>query len=452
MKTVFWLVGLFAAAVALALLMGQNGATVTLFWLPYRVDMSFNLVLAAVLLLFVLLHLALRSVSALRGLPAQARRWRTLQRERAVNAALLEAQVHQTAGRFVRAKGAAQHAAEWLATEVSSAHSGAVATLLRTRLAMAHLMAAEAAHSLQDTDAQARHLEQALTVAEHPDLATVREAVALRALRWAVDDRRLPTAQRLLAQLPQGAARRTLALRLRLKLAQLNQDHTQAFDTARLLAKHKAFSEGVSESLLRRLRVDLFGDCHDVSQLTGVWRSLDASERRDPVVVLAALSRLLEVMASDPTADAGPGLAREWAEPLLALYPTMGDESRGRFVHVMRGVLPHLDDRWLARVEALQREHPADPCLLFVAAETYHQRQLWGKAAAGFQQAARLLDDSALQSLAWVRLAQLAERRGDDPAALAAWRQAALRGAALDTSDSSPRSSLHNAAVPHLSV
>ena len=74
MRIVFWLVGLFAVAAALALLMGQNSATVTLFWAPYRVDMSFNLVIAAVLLLFLLLHLALSSVSMLRALPQQAHR------------------------------------------------------------------------------------------------------------------------------------------------------------------------------------------------------------------------------------------------------------------------------------------------------------------------------------------------------------------------------------------
>lgn len=432
MKTVFWLVGLFAAAVALALLMGQNGATVTLFWLPYRVDMSFNLVLASVLLLFVLLYMAVRSVSALRSLPEQARRWRTLQRERAVHGALLDALVHQTAGRFVRAKGAAQHAVALLTSE--SAVQGEWTVAGRTRLAMAHLMAADAAHALQDAEAQNRHLDQALLTAEHPDLTTVREAVSLRALRWAVDDRRVPTAQRLLAQLPQGAARRTLTLRLKLKLAQHNRDHAQAFDTARLLAKHKAFSDGVSESLLRRLRVALFGDCHDVSQLQAVWRSLDAAERRDPEVVLAAMSRLLVVWKADPTSDVGPALLRDWTEPLLAGYPSMGAELRSQFVRVMHGVVPHMDDRWLARIEAMQLEQPADPCLLFVAAETYHQRQLWGKAAAAFQQAARLLDDPGIQALAWVRLAQLAEQRGDDASAKAAWRHAALRSVESESS------------------
>ena len=62
-------------AVAFALLMGQNGATVTVFWHPHRVDMSFNLVLTAVVLLFLLLYLALRSLALLRSLPQQARQW-----------------------------------------------------------------------------------------------------------------------------------------------------------------------------------------------------------------------------------------------------------------------------------------------------------------------------------------------------------------------------------------
>ena len=114
MRIVFWLVGLFAVAAALALLMGQNSATVTLFWAPYRVDMSFNLVIAAVLLLFLLLHLALSSVSMLRALPQQAHRWRVHQRERLAHAALLDALSHQLAGRYVRARSAAKQVLDQL--------------------------------------------------------------------------------------------------------------------------------------------------------------------------------------------------------------------------------------------------------------------------------------------------------------------------------------------------
>ena len=44
-------------------------------------------------------------------------------------------------------------------------------------------------------------------------------------------------------------ARRTLALRLRLKADRLGQHHLPALDTARLLAKHGAFSSTAANSL-----------------------------------------------------------------------------------------------------------------------------------------------------------------------------------------------------------
>ena len=59
MRAALWLMGLFAAAVALALFTGDNDGTVTIFWPPHRVDLSVNLVLLLLVGLFVLLHLAL---------------------------------------------------------------------------------------------------------------------------------------------------------------------------------------------------------------------------------------------------------------------------------------------------------------------------------------------------------------------------------------------------------
>jgi uncharacterized protein HemY len=49
---------------------------VTLFWPPYRVDLSLNLVLLLLLAAFALLHAALGALAALFDLPRQALRWR----------------------------------------------------------------------------------------------------------------------------------------------------------------------------------------------------------------------------------------------------------------------------------------------------------------------------------------------------------------------------------------
>ena len=44
MRAALWLIALFAIAVAAALFAGSNQGTVTLYWPPYRIDLSLNLV------------------------------------------------------------------------------------------------------------------------------------------------------------------------------------------------------------------------------------------------------------------------------------------------------------------------------------------------------------------------------------------------------------------------
>jgi hypothetical protein len=67
-----------------------------------------------------------------------------------------------------------------------------------------------------------------------------------------------------------------------------------------------------------------------------------------------------------------------------------------------------------------------DAGLLYLAGQAYLQRQLWGKAAALLGQASARLADPELARSCWRSLARLAEQRGDDEAARAAWKRAAL--------------------------
>lgn len=463
MKTVFWFVGLFAVAVALALLMGQNSATVTLFWLPYRVDMSFNLALAVLLLVFVLAYFSLRSMAALRSLPRRAAQWRLTRRERTLKAALLDALSHQMAGRFVRARSATREALDHLDVDASPGDDEGMPGQSRWR-AMAHLLAAEAAHSLRDHMGRDREFALALAAAARgSDGGVVRDGALLRAIRWAVEDRDLEAATHWLAQLPQGASRRTLALRLKLRVARLAQDHTTALDTARLLAKHGAFSAPASRSLLRGLFLDGLRACHDTDQVSRLWRGTDARDRQDPELVLAAVKRLRQLVSVDPPSlfngpgqggagfspapdsevdsAAGAGVAadvrgsdesralamgREWLAPVWDSYPALGPNQQEQLVRVMQSMVSGVEVTWLARIERMQRRYPADPLLQYLAGDVFFRQQLWGKAQALLGQAARGLQSEALRVHAWVRLAELAEQRGDAPAALAAWREAAI--------------------------
>lgn len=429
MKTVFWFVGLFAAAVALALLMGQNSATVTLFWPPYRVDMSFNLVLAAVLLVFVLAYLSLRSMAALQSLPQRAARWRQLRRERAVHVALFDALAHQMAGRFVRARSAAREAIDQL--DAQGQPTDETLPQQAQWQAMGHLLAAEAAHSLRDHAARDRAFALAMAAAGAGsggggEGAAVREGALLRAVRWAVEDRDLTAASHWLSQLPQGASRRTLALRLKLRVAQLAHDPTTALDTARLLAKHGAFSAVASRSLLRGLFMDGLRACHDADQVRALWKGTDARDRQDADLALLAVARLRAMAPTDDQPAEVLAHCRDWIAPVWEAYPSLGEAQRQRLVQVMQTLFDGVDLAWLARVETLQRNRPADPLLQYLAADVFFRQRLWGKAQALFSQAVRGVQPVDMRVHAWVRLAELAEQRGDSAAALAAWREAAM--------------------------
>ncbi len=153
MRIALWLAALFGVSVALALFVGQNQATVTLFWWPHRVDVSLNLVLLVLVVGFVLLHLMLRALSGLISIPRQAQRWRLQQKERAIYGALLDGLSHQISGRFVRSR----KAAELVVSLENAVQRGddklPYAGQLRT---IVHLLAAESAHALRDRNVRRR--------------------------------------------------------------------------------------------------------------------------------------------------------------------------------------------------------------------------------------------------------------------------------------------------------
>ena len=425
MRSVFWLLGLAALAVALALLVGGNQALVTLFWPPYRFDVSFNFVLFCVIAGFALVYLAVRAIALLRDLPAQAQRWRALQVERAAVAGVLDALSLQLSGRFVRAQTAAQGALEQLQALPS--------TPLPRReqmQALAHLLVAESAHSLQNRGDRDNHLQTALNSEWRRQWPDVHEGALLRAARWAVEDRDADTARSRLAELPQGAVRRIQALRLKLRVARMEGATGEALETARLLAKHRAFSPDASVSIVRGLALDALGQAHDVAQLRAVWEGLDARERAMPDLALAAAKRANAVVLMDtamPVQEraATAALVQRWLEPVWIRFSELGSGQQRELVAMLEPGLSELDGTGLSRLEQAQRQWPNNALLQYLAGQACMRRQLWGKAAQLLGQASHGLKDVALLRRTWRSLAALAEERGDQPAALAAWKKAA---------------------------
>ena len=428
MRAAFWLLALFAIAVAVALVAGNNQAVVTIFWPPHRIDVSFNLMVLLLAGFFFVLYVALRALSAVVSLPLEARRWRAQQKERAMYGALMDSLAHQLAGRYIRATKSAQTA---LAQEASLGqiagqsgqagnHSASRSSQLQS---LAHLLVAESAQSLQNKALRDQHLQLALHSSAPRNAQEVREGVQLRAARWALDDRDAAASLDWLAQLPQGAARRTLALRLKLKAARQLSQTVQALDTARLLAKHRAFSPAAAQSIVRGLALELLNGAHDPEQLQQAWLSLDDSERAMPELVVHAASRLTALHGD-------VALARTWLLQVWdrAMQPNsdISESLRIKLISVLESGFESLDAAWLARIEAAQTGSPRDTNLQYLAGMACLSRQLWGKARQLLQQSVRGLQDAALQRNAWRALAVLAEQRDDDEAAAHAYKQAAL--------------------------
>ena len=190
-RAVLWLLALFGVAVGSALFAASNPGTVTLFWPPYRVDLSLNLVLLVLLALFVVVHLALGALETFAGIPGQARRWRLQQKERWVQSSLVDALAHLVAGRFVRARKAAEYALAMHTREDAKDESQGRSLRIQ---AILHLVAAESAHAVQDHSLRVQHFQQATDLLNIPEVSATQEGFYMRAARWALDDHDAPAA------------------------------------------------------------------------------------------------------------------------------------------------------------------------------------------------------------------------------------------------------------------
>ncbi|MEG2999724.1 MAG: heme biosynthesis HemY N-terminal domain-containing protein [Comamonas sp.] len=425
MRAALWFAGLFCLAVAGALFAGNNQGAVMLFWPPYRLDLSLNMVVLLLLAAFFILYGALRGFSALVTLPLQAKRWRLQQRERSMHQALLESLTHLHAGRFLRAR---KSALQSLTLEDGLEREKATVAYRLQLRTIAHMAAADSSHALQDRATRDEHLNAALDLAPLNGTSQqqeLREGAQMRSARWALDDRDASGALERLAELPHGAARRTIALRIKLKATRLAQQTQPALETARLLAKHKAFSPEASASLLRSLLLEQIHGAYDAGQLLTAWSQTETRERSVPELAIPAARRLVALGGDSAT-------AREWLLPVweaqLQHPQGLHSEQSTRLILALQESLDDLDAAWLGRIEAALKHAPHNPRLQYLAGMACLQRQLWGKAQQLLGQSTAQLKDEALLHSAWKALAILAERHEAPDEAAHAWKQAALHG------------------------
>jgi HemY protein len=415
MRTIIWFLLLFAVAVVAAATLGANDGLVSIYWGSWRVDASLNLfVLALVGTCFALVSI-IQAVNSLTGLPQRAHEWRVARRDRTAQAALRDALAQYFGGRYSRAQSAAQRALAIQSDTPDLAQDNEFTVL-------GHLLAAGSAHRLQDRAKRDEQLARALELARSSAAArSAEEGARLLAAEWALDDRDAARALELLSELPPGVSRRTHALRLKLQATRLGRQPQEALKTARMLAKHQAFSRIAAQGLLRSLAAESLATAHDIDQLRRVWLQFDNADRRDPVVAAGAAARAARLGA--------PEDGRAWLRPFWDRLGELSADERAAVAQGLVASLPGIGPDWLQRLEAAAQSFPREPAIALAVGSALAERRLWGKARLLLETAA---DDAALsveqRRQAWLSLARLAEEEGDHERALGCFESAARLG------------------------
>ena len=412
MRNIIWFVLLFGVAVLAATTLGTNDGLVTFYWRGWRVDVSLNLFLLALVGTCFVLVTAIQALTALVGLPQRAREWRVARRDRSAQAALRDALAQYFGGRYSRAQKSAQRALVIQADTPELAQDNEFTVL-------SHLLAAGSAHRLQDRSGRDEQLKRALDLARRSAAArSAEEGARLLAAEWALDDRDAPRALELLGELPQGVARRTHALRLRLQATRLGRQPQEALKTARLLAKHQGFSKIAALGLMRSLAFESLDTAHDIDQLKRVWNQFDPVDRRDAFVAARAADRAAALGAFDD--------ARGWLRPFWERPTELSAEERAAVALGLVSATSGIGADWLPRLEAAALAFAREGAVALAVGCALAERQLWGKARQLLEQAAADTTlGAAPRRKAWLALAALAQQQDDGLRAAACFESAA---------------------------
>ncbi|MBS1190350.1 MAG: HemY, N-terminal [Rhodocyclaceae bacterium] len=389
MRALFWGLAIFALAVAVALGARLNDGYVLLVLPPWRMEVSLNLFIVAIVGAFALFYVVLRGIVLTFGLPRRARIYRK-HRQREQAAAIFQDAVRLLfEGRFGQAL-----------KKAAEAHGAGVAPGLSA------LVAARSAQRMREPQKQQGWLERAKIDDPRTEAATLMlEAEMLN------ESRRFDEALVVLKRLQKKYGRHLAALRLELRACQGTGDWAGVLRLARQLEKRDALPPELIREIKLQAHLHNLENCgSDVAQLISYLRDLPAGERDSRVAAEGA--RRLMALDSGPEArllietgldNAGPD---DWDDELVALYGKLADpDPTGR----------------IARAEGWLRRHPEDGELLLALGRLCVKQRLWGKAQSYLEASLAVRDSREAR----VELARLFDQLGRENEANRLYRESA---------------------------
>jgi HemY protein len=384
MRGLFWLLAVFAAAVALAVAGRVIEGVVVLVVPPWRIEVSLVLFAAALAAAFAVLYLALRLVRYTLALPAQVRAYRERRRRDQAQLALAAALQAYYEGRYARSEKEAS-----LAWEAGAAPG------------LAALIAARAAHQLRQRERRDLWLERAAKVGE-----PMQAAMLLTRAELALDERDFRGARDALRSLHGAGPRNIAAARMLLRAERGAQNWDEVLRLASMLGKRAAIAPAIAEEYRVQAHIEMLARAAgDRAPLEACWRKVPGPDRLHPRVAAAA--------AGHATALGEAALAREiledslnadWNEALVAQYAELPPLEPQELDREARARLERAE-RWLPA-------HAEDPRLLLALGRLCKQAGLWGKAR-DYLEASLSFERSRAVHLALARLADRDGRAGD---------------------------------------
>jgi len=396
MRSLFWLLAVFAAAVALVLLARVDSGHVMFFYPPWRVEMSMVLFVAAAAASFVALYFLFRLIGRALALPATVSAWRARRSRERAHSALAAALQAYYEGRYARAEKEAGIAFE-------NGPAPGVAALL----------AARAAHQMRDFERRDRWLERADGAGEGLQAARLVSRAEL-----ALEDRDFAAARDALRNLHGAGPRHVATTRLLLRAERGAGAWDEVLRLASQLSKRDAISPALAEEYKVQATVELLGrSADDAGAFERRWRGVAAADRAQPRIAAAG--------ARHATALGKVALAREIIENALAeeWVPTLV----GLYSDVPLGITEERVAEARKRIERAERwllERSSDPQLLATLGRLCAHAELWGKARS-FLEASLSFEENRAARL---ELARLAERLGEADEAQRHFRRAAELG------------------------
>lgn len=348
MRWLFWLLALFALAVALALGAHMNDGYVLLVFSPWRVEVSLNLFLFVLLAVLLTGYGLIRAVSLALSLPRRAREFRE-RRNREYYYSLLQDSVRLLfEGRYGQALKKADEAYE---TGIAPGTSA--------------LIAARAAQSLREPGKQRVWIERAREEDSRCEAAALMLEAELGNELRAYDE-----ALQALKRLQEKHGRHLAALRMELRARQGSGDWDGVLRLARQLEKRGTLSGKVAHEICLAAHLEniqLRGD--ETAALLAYLRDLPGRER-DARLSLAVARRLKALGEDDKASEVlevclDEGREELWHDDLVALFGTLGgSELTARIAKA---------ERWLPA-------HAQDAGLLLALGRLCLRQRLWGKA------------------------------------------------------------------------